>query len=259
MSREIFRSGARLTTAIAAYAALVLALTSCSGGSASALRGVLRIGVQDASSSLSGYLDDITVFARKSAIEVPAELDDAMRQADDAVRSGAQLTDEERTLLASGERWVSFYKELDAVLQLAIGWEISISDDAIRLVNARMRTQPTPEFRAVVDALEQKVLKGLMCQAARQGLDGAAEAQAESMTPVYDSFGMEHSDVELYIADAIAGWQGAYEVLDYAGLTTASIDLHNSYVEGVLDVIESPDGSFAAANLIYFRTCVVTK
>lgn len=261
MSREVVRAGARLTKSFALCGVLLLtlALTSCGGGGSSALRGVLRVGVQDASSSLSGYFDDITLVARKSAIEVPAELDDAMRQADDAVRSGTQLTDEEQTLLASGERWVSFYQELDAVLQLAIGWELSINDDAIRLVNARMLTQPTPEFRAVVDALEQKVLKGLMCQAAREGLDDAAEAQAESMTPMYDSFGMEHSDVELYITDAIAGWQGAYEVLDSAGLTTASIDLHNSYVEGVMDVIESPDGSFAAANLIYFRTCVVTK
>lgn len=215
--------------------------------------------MQDASTGLSGYFDDITVVARKTVIEVPPELDVAMQQADDAVRSGAQLSAEERTLLASGERWVSFYKELDAVLQLTIGWEVGIHDDAIRLVNANTLQQPTPEFRAVIDELEQKVLKGLMCQAAREGLDSGAEAQAQSMTPTYDTFGMTGSDVELYLADATRAWQGAYEVLDYAGLATASIDLHNSHVDGVMDVIESPDGSFAAANLIYFRTCVVAK
>lgn len=246
-------------TVVAACGALLLALTSCGGGAATAVRSVLRTGVQDASSSLSGYFDDITVVARQTDIEVPPGLDDAMNQVDDAVRSGAQLTEEERTLLASGEQWVSFYRELDAVLQLAIGWELGISDDAIRLVNAHMITQTSPELRTFIDVLEQKVLKGLMCQAARKGLDGAAEAQAESMTPTYDAFGMASSDVELYMTDVLNEWEGAYEVLDYAGLTTASIDRHNDYVNGVMDVIESPDRSFAAANLIYFRSCVVVK
>ncbi|TFD67724.1 hypothetical protein [Cryobacterium ruanii] len=190
---------------------------------------------------------------------MPSGLDDAVRQADDAVRAGTTLTDNELALLASGERWVAFYKELDRVLQLAIGWEIGMNDDAVRLANSSLLKNPSDDFRNVVVGLEQKLLKGLMCQAARSGLDDAAEGQAAEATPAYDAFGMNRDDVTGYIIKDIDPWPEAYDVLDYEWLASQSIQLHNGYVDGVMDVIESPDGSLSAANLIYFRSCVVRK
>lgn len=259
VSRRSRDTRSRLAQVLALSCVLLLGLTACSGGTSSAIRGVLRVGVQDASSSFRGYLDDITVIARKTAIEVPSGLDDAMRQADDAVRAGTTLSDEELALLASGERWVAFYQELDRVLQLAIGWEIGMNDDAVRLINSSLLKDPSDEFRNVVEALEQKLLRGLMCQAARAGLDDSAEAQAAEATPNYDAFGLNRDDVEGYITTDIDPWPGAYDVLDYAWLASQSIDLHNEYVDGVMNVIESPDGTLAAANLIYFRSCVFRK
>lgn len=259
VSRRSRGTGPPLTKILVLCSVVLLSLTACTGGTSSALRGVLRGGVQEARSSFSGYLDDITVITRETVIEVPSGLDDAVRQADDAVRAGTKLSDEEAELLASSERWVAFFKELDEVLQLAVGWEIGMNDDAVRLVNASLLTNPSPEFRVVVEGLEQKLLRGLMCQAARSGLDDAADTQAAAATPNYDAFGLEQDDVEGYIITEIDPWPGAYDVLDYSWLASQSIDLHNDYVDGVMDVIESPDGTLAAANLIYFRSCVVRK
>lgn len=77
--------------------------TGC-GGSGGPLRAALASGLDEASSSLSGYVDDFTRVGQTAAIKIPPILDDALKQADDALRNGARLTEEEKALLAKGEQ-----------------------------------------------------------------------------------------------------------------------------------------------------------
>ena len=55
----------------------------------------------------------------------------------------------------------------------------------------------------------------------------------------------------------LVDFSGVSDVLDVAGLANESIKLANEYVEGINSIIESPDETIAAANVIYFRSCVI--
>lgn len=96
-----------------------------------------------------------------------------------------------------------------------------------------------------------------MCQVARDGLDEAGEDQAAAVSADYDDVGYSADEVEQYIWNALAGWNDVATVLDPAWLATESIDQANEHIDGLVDIIESPDGAVAAANIIYFRACVM--
>ena len=251
-TRPAFRRGVTLLALLVTVCGLA---TGC--GSGGALRAALANGLHEASSSMSGYVDDLTRVSQTAAIEIPPILDDALRQADDAIRNGARLTEEEKALLAKGEQWAAFVKGFNEVLSAATGWEVSIPEDAVRIANAGFIARPSDEFRGVVQRLEQKVLKGLMCQVARDGLDEAGEDQAAAASADYDAVGYSAEEVERYIWNGLAEWDGVATVLDPASLASESIDQANEHIDGIVDIIESPDGAVAAANIIYFRTCVM--
>ncbi|PKI92772.1 hypothetical protein CW368_00170 [Actinomycetales bacterium SN12] len=150
-------------------------------------------------------------------------------------------------------------KGLNRFLKLAIDWEANIPDDAIRLVKARTLQEPTPQFSARVNELEQSVLKGLMCQAARRGLDAAGESQAEQATPDYVEVGVETYQVQYYLEVNLTAFSEVSEALDITGVAEDSILEANAYIKGINDIIESPDGGIAAANVVYFRNCVLRQ
>lgn len=235
---------------------VVCGLSVGCAGSGGALRAALSSGLHEASTSVSSYIDDLTRVGQTGSLRIPSSLDEALSQADEAVRGGMRLTEEENALLARGERWTAFIKKFNQVLTAATGWEASIPDDAVRLANASFVSKPSREFHGVVQELEKKVLKGLMCEAARDGLDQAGDEQAATVRQNYDSVGHSVEDVAQYIQDGLAGWDGVAAVIDVEGLASASIEQVNEHLRGAMDVIESPDGTVRAANIIYFRTCI---
>ncbi|WP_400994905.1 hypothetical protein [Agromyces sp. GXQ0307] len=223
----------------------------------SGLKAALTNGIESAVTTFDGYTDDFARAVDPTVIAPPPALQRAVRNADEAVADGVRLTDSERRLLDTAERWIATYKAWDRVLGVVIGWELSIPDDAARLVAASFIRQPSEEFRALVVALEQKVLRGLMCTVARDGLDLMGELQARSEPAAYDDVGTDTSDVTAYLDAAVATVPGAFDVLDTLALANDSIELANDYVDGLVDVIDSPSTGVATANLIYFRSCVV--
>ncbi|RXZ48344.1 hypothetical protein [Agromyces binzhouensis] len=220
------------------------------------VRSALTNGIESAVTTFDGYTDDFAKAAEPTAIAPPPALQQAVRRADEAVANGVRLTQAEQRLLDTAERWIAAYKAWDRVLEVAIGWELSIPDDAVRLAAANFIREPSQDFLALVVALEERVLKGLMCTVAREGLDGLGEIQARSEPAAYEYVGTDSTEVAAYLDAAVASVPGAFDVLDTLGLANESIDLANDYLDGLVDVIDSPSTSVATANLIYFRSCV---
>lgn len=232
-------------------------LAGCSSASAS-LRPVLTKGLKVAEEGLSPLADDFTLLGETAPMRVPSALEDALRQADDAVRTGSQLDDEEQLLLARGERWAAFVDEVNSVFASVTGWEVAIPDDAVRLVNASLVREPSPQFRSVVVELEEKVLTGAACQAARNGLDAAGAQQADSVQEDYVEVGLTSTDIQQYLQFGLS-LEGDVDAVHTVNLAGASVDRVNRYLDGFEDVVDSPNGTIATANFIYFRSCVLKR
>lgn len=260
------RLGPRGVSVVLAIVMTATIMTGCSvaaGGGANVARGVpsglksaLTNGIDAAIATFDGYTDDFARAVDPMVVAPPPALQRAVRQADVAVARGATLTPSEQRLMDVAENWIAAYRSWERILVEVIGWELSIPDDALRLATASFVREPSAEFQAFVVALEQKVLKGLMCTVAREGLDQFGEAQARSEPATYGYVGSDTADVAAYLDRAVVGVQGAFDVLDTWSLADASIELANDYIDGLVDVIDSPSTSVATANLIYFRNCV---
>lgn len=233
---------------------IVVSATACSPG---AVRSALSNGVDLAQAGASAYVDELSGLASVSTIRIPPQLDDAVKQADDLLRSGGQLADEERALLAVGEQWVAFYKGFNAALAAADELGFTLPDDAIRIVNASLLRDPGPEFRAAMQQMEERLLKSMTCQAARDGLDAVGEEQAQAMTPNYEPMTLSRDAVERFIERELNLWQGALDYIDAAALVSTTIETHNDRIDGIFEVLESPTGSLRTANIIWFRHCVL--
>ncbi|MFG6401528.1 hypothetical protein [Microbacterium sp. P04] len=232
-----------------------VALPACSSGGK--IGQLLRPGLSSADGTFSSYVDDVGRLARQSEVTVPAELDDAMRAAKAEAAAGARLTDEEAALLARGEEWVQTFHRLDEFLAFAIDWQLALPDDAVRLMNASLLPDHTLAFRERLYLWEQQALKALMCTSARDGLDAAAEAQAQNASPSYEVTLDSVEDIEQYVRSGLSlEFTGVDAAVDLVELADETFGLHNDYVDGIVAVAESPSGAMAAANIVYFRACV---
>lgn len=245
----------RLAGALAAAAIVAVCTTAC--GSGGAVRAALSSGVEQAQASWTTLVDDLADTATASAFRLPPVLDDAIKQADDLIRNGTRLTPEEEALLAASAKWAAFRKAFDAAAAVAADLEISLPDDAMQVVNASMRRDPPLEFRAAVVEIEEKLLKNMTCEAARNGLDALGEEQAQNVTPGYEPMVLTRDAVERKIEAELNLWHGAFDYVDYLALVSKTIDKHNERIDGVFTVLESPSGSLRTANLIWFRNCVL--
>jgi|GEM_PF-6966439 len=224
-----------------------------------AARAAVESGVDTASVQFGAYADDWSSAVQRPRFSPPSALKEALRDVDDAVEDGVTLTEEEQRLIDSAKKWVDAYQLMDRSLKLAAGWNLSIRGDALELAAASFIREPTPAFRKHIEEKTEALLKGMMCKAARDALDELGQAQAEDAIETYEYIGEYQSDVEDYIDRAIENWRGAQDVINVVGLASASVRTHNARVDAIVDVIESPTDTIAAANVIYFRSCVLRK
>jgi hypothetical protein len=136
--------------------------------------------------------------------------------------------------------------------------EFQISEDALRLIQGRILSNSSPptDLQNQLAALEQRVLKGLWCDALHFGLDKAGAQQAALETPNYEFIGDNAPAVDAFIRSNLAGWNNFDGSVDVAGLAVDSIKQSNKYLVSAFKVIEAPTGTLAVANLAYFRSCV---
>ncbi len=213
-------------------------------------------------------MDDLTQMTQQSRIEIPRSLRSALDEAKGASKSGAEMTSEERALIASAEQYATAYNRLNSALQFADEWELGLPDDITRLIalSRPSGTELTEEFALYLRTLEERALRGLMCSATRTALDDLGEAQATQQQAVYDAFPYSGAGVQDFMTQELSMWQGVTEVLDVVELVEQTIEQHDRYigefneqVDGITDIIESPTGSLANANIVYFRVCVAKK
>ena len=266
--RIVSRSNVPLRAVVGALCLLCLAACSGGAGTGARIAVVLRGGVDDAGTTLQAHMDDLTQMTQRSRIVVPRSLQSALDEADDAARSGAVMTSEERGLIASAEQYATAYNRLNSALQFAVGWESGLSDDIARLiaVSRSNSTELSEEFASYLRTLEERVLRGLMCSATRSALDDLGEAQATQQQAVYDFFPYSGAGVQNFMTQELSIWDGVDEVIDVVQLAEQTVEQHDKYVsefnqqmDGLTDVIESPSGTLANANIVYFRVCVARK
>jgi hypothetical protein len=257
MSPRVRTPGWSRLLPIAGVLLVTLFVGGCRGSLSSQVVTDLENGIAAAQVTAGGF-NDLASLTRQAQVQVPESLTTALRQADEAARSGGSLSDEHELLVARGEQWAAYAVAVNDAFGLVSGVEVQLAKDAYRLAQGRLynNARSSAGFQDDLAALEQRVLKGLWCDALRFGLDEAVEQQAAAQPAAYEYVGDNAASVAAYMRHNLTGWTNVEGAVDIAGLASDSIKQSNKYLAGAFDVIEAPTGTLAVANVAYFRGCV---
>lgn len=242
------------TVRIVACLAGALTLASCSTGSR--LTPMLSEAASQGAAAFAPVSDDILTSARVGAIKIPPGL----REALDNVPTGGLSTSDE-ALLSTARNWDSTLSFWNRAIDFATGWDSGLSDEAASLVALSMYVDDVdPRFAQQIDDLIERLLRSATCQGARQGLDAASAAVADQAGLTYDaSLPTDETGMEAFLRGVLEQeWDAAslQATIDLLGLASRSVARANEWVNGMNDVIESPNGTLLQANIFYFRACV---
>jgi hypothetical protein len=245
---------------IASLLFLTLLLTGCRANLPSEVVSDLEDAIEVTQVSTGGTANDFRALMIQTHVEVPASLTAALREADEAIESGRALSDEHEKLLAQARQWESYASRVNVALSEISTIEFQITEDALRLIHGRFLTNASPPagLQDQLAALEQRVLKGLWCDALHFGLDKAGTEQAALEMPNYEFIGDTAQAVDAFIRANLTASSNFEGVVDVTGLAVDSIKQSNKYLVSAFKVIEAPTGTLAVANLAYFRSCVAT-
>jgi hypothetical protein len=243
---------------IASLVLLALTLAGCRASLPPDVVSDLENAIEVTQVSTGSGVEDFRTLTVLTHVEVPQSLTIALSEADKATKSGSALSDEHGRLVAQAKQWERFASRVNVALSEISTIEFQISEDAFRLIHGRFFTnaEPPADLQNYLAALEQRVLKGLWCDALHFGLDEAGAQQASLEKPNYEFVGDNAQAVDAFIRSNLPAGENLEGLVDVAGLAVDSIKQSNKYLISAFKVIEAPTGTLAVANLAYFRSCV---
>jgi hypothetical protein len=244
--RTRLRAGNWIRLAVAVV--VVLTASSCTATvkeSPAILKG-MSAGADD----LRSLFGDLAAATKTADHESPS----AFQKAVDAAKAGKTLESSKAQIDAlSG----SIHQFVEIVGE-AIGFDTKILPaEASKLAAASLIGDGGPEFRAYVDELAAKTLRGVLCNGLRGGIDDATAQQADAAGLDYDPIATADQALHYLQEQLDANVTGYGPFIDLQTLARSAVGTATSWVGSFDAIYTSPTGTIRQANIYYFRVCVL--
>lgn len=234
-------------------AALMLALTSCSGGKPVQALANLKSSADEAG-NLMARAADPSEFKSLST-----KMDDILKE----IPEGTALSATEKATVDLAAQRAAALKEVAAMFGVSDEVMSVISKDAVELVSGSMIQQPTQAFRQHMDATAQRLLKSTTCSLFADEMSGPPTASPSPLPGIPSPAPFQpptHRSVWEALKGAIAAanyqLDEVNQVVDLAGLSSELLSTATGYVSKVKKAMTAATWESSGAFQAYWRHCL---
>lgn len=207
-----------------------------------------------------------TEFIPASGFRQASGTDDLLRALDEAPAPGS-LSREEAVFLADAGAAARSLQEALEVISVAASVELAVPEEALVLVLASFRQNPSVAFHQHLDQLGAKLIKDATCSIAADALDAAEQARVEAQPLTYEPLsvapfavptaGAALESLNQQLLELGYRLEDVNAVFDTGGFAAAAVNKAGEYVSAVGGMIEAPDWSAQRAYFFYLRLCLL--
>jgi hypothetical protein len=250
----------RVSTAIAAGMVLSVALAGCGteGGAVVDLYSIGKPAFLDWSTDLPTTISSSTLDAMRA--ESKPALEEVLH------KSGtiANKTSEDLKWENAARLQLRYWNMSDTVTGVAAGVNSGVARDAKTLAVRPRSVREANEWVPVVKRIRARILKGIACSAANQGLNGAEQQRTAVLRKTYiPSVGMTTQSITTYVRTqvnlTVAPNFQLYKHFDVNAFANAAIAKAQPYILVLNGVGDSRNWATTRAYVYYLKACVASK
>jgi hypothetical protein len=179
-----------------------------------------------------------------------------LRDLDRVPKTG--LSAAEKRVVREAKDWAAAYKAVDDAVARVDGLSLGLPSEAIELVTLARIQSGSKAFEDHVDQIVIRLLKKQTCALARENIDAATAEFADDQSSEVHSEFLDSILLKFEMqAELSNSWVTPEQFVDIAQIADGIVDKAEGYADAYLDVLESPNGGVAIANLAYLRICVL--